>query len=127
MARPTEEHFFRPSTRRKMPLPAGQLSPQRALSVYSAVEPRYSVPIFAAPVGDALSDGLAEHLMGHLNSLISLISPHNFLSHGASEPSLPSEELNRKDTICARYRGILKLGMSVASLICEFSLVQIKV
>jgi hypothetical protein len=48
---PAEEHFFRPSTRRKIPLPMEELSPRRAVSVYS----RYSARIYATRVGDALT------------------------------------------------------------------------
>jgi hypothetical protein len=54
MALSAEEHFYRPSTRGKMTLPAGQLSRQRAESVYNALQTTYSEPIFGAFVGDAL-------------------------------------------------------------------------
>jgi hypothetical protein len=55
MARPEEDHFYRPSTRRKIPHPAEQLSTQRTLPVYSAAKTLFSSPIFSAAVGDALT------------------------------------------------------------------------
>jgi hypothetical protein len=54
MALLVEEHFCRPSTRGKMALPAGQLSRQRAVSIYSALQTTYSAPIFRASLKDAL-------------------------------------------------------------------------
>jgi hypothetical protein len=55
MALPAEEHFCRPSTCGKMVLPPEQLSRQRAVSVYRALQTIYSAPFFRVSVGDALS------------------------------------------------------------------------
>jgi hypothetical protein len=54
MARPADEHFYRPSTRCKIEHPTGQISAQRALYVYSATEARFSALKYSALVGDAL-------------------------------------------------------------------------
>jgi hypothetical protein len=60
MARPAEEHFCRPTTPGKMALSARQLSRERAVSVYNAVQTIYSAQIFEASVGDALRPCLVE-------------------------------------------------------------------
>jgi hypothetical protein len=52
---PAEELFYRANTRCKIEHPTGQISAQCALYVYSAAKARFIVPIFSAPVGDALS------------------------------------------------------------------------
>ena len=55
MERPAEELFYRANTRCKIEHPAGQISAQRALSIYSAAETTFSAPKFSVAVGDALS------------------------------------------------------------------------
>jgi hypothetical protein len=65
MEHPAEVHFYRASVRCKMELSVGQIPVQRTPSVYSAAEPRFSAPIFSAPVGDALTNSLLSLLDGN--------------------------------------------------------------
>jgi hypothetical protein len=55
MEHPVEEFFYRVNARCKIEHPTGRNLVQRALSVYSAAEARFSAPKYSAPIEDALS------------------------------------------------------------------------
>jgi hypothetical protein len=55
MEHPAEVLFSRANARCEMEHPVGQISIQRAPSVYSATKACFSAPIFSPHVGDALT------------------------------------------------------------------------